>query len=89
MRLCRLEAEWTEGLGAELTFIVCGEGEARHGLQTVGASHHQGAGAPFRLGGTGRGPRAQAATRKPQCQFEGDITMVTHYIERQSVTLLS
>lgn len=79
--MCRLEAERTEGHGAELTFIVCGEGEARRGLQTVGAAHHQGAGAPLRMEGIGRGPRAQAATHQRQCQLGVEGAMVTSYLQ--------
>lgn len=50
------------------TFIISGEGEAWHGLQAVGAAHHQRAGAPLRLGGAGGGPRAQAANRQRPVQ---------------------
>ncbi len=42
------------------TFIICGESEAGHCLQAVGAAHHQRTSAPLRLGGAGGGPRAKA-----------------------------
>lgn len=65
----------TQTVEVSCTFVVSGEGEARHRLQAVGAAHDQRTGAPLRLGGAGGGPGTQAVYR-PAEQTQGFICNV-------------